>query len=171
MTNLPLVVGQPGSGTTLHLVGFTVGDEEFCVDILKVQEIIRMVAISAMPNAPDYIEGIINLRGRIIPIIDFRKRFHILCASTVDERAKRIVVVSLNTATIGLVVDSVSQVFKLVESQISPAPEVAKGYDAEAIVGIGQMGEKLLIILDVEQMFSGMELTGMDGLERPGAHA
>ncbi len=162
MSNLPVVAGNALAGQTLHMVGFTVGSEEFCVDILKVQEIIRMVPITAMPNAPDYVEGVINLRGKVIPIIDFRKRFHIFDTTTVEEQNRRIVVVSIGSATIGLVVDQVSQVLKLNADQISPTPAVAKGYEADSIIGVGRIGEKLLIILDLEKVFSDAELTGME---------
>ncbi len=162
MSNLPVVAGNALSGQTLHMVGFTVGSEEFCVDILKVQEIIRMVPITSMPNAPDYVEGVINLRGKVIPIIDFRKRFHIFETTTVEEQHRRIVVVSIGSATIGLVVDQVSQVIKLSADQISPTPAVAKGYEADAIIGVGRIGEKLLIILDLEKIFSDAELAGME---------
>ena len=148
--------------TLIQLVTFSIGEEEFGVDILKVQEIIRMVPITAMPNAPDYVEGVINLRGKVIPIIDFRKRFHIFDTTTVEEQNRRIVVVSIGSATIGLVVDQVSQVLKLNADQISPTPSVAKGYDADAIIGVGRIGEKLLIILDLEKVFSDAELTGME---------
>ena len=160
MGNLP-VVANSASSAILHMVGFSVGNEEFCVDILKVQEIIRMVAITAMPNAPDYVEGVINLRGKVIPVIDFRKRFHIFDGTEADSQSKRIVVVSINNATIGLVVDKVSQVLKMTADQISPTPTVAKGYDAEAIIGVGRIGEKLLIILDLERIFSEGELSDM----------
>ena len=161
MGNLQVVTTTTANGGVLHMVGFAVCREEFCVDILKVQEIIRMVPITAMPNAPDYVEGVINLRGKVIPVIDFRKRFHIFDQNQVDSQAKRIVVVSIGNTTIGLVVDKVSQVLKMTTEQISPTPTVAKGYDAEAIIGVGRIGEKLLIILDLEKLFSAGELAGM----------
>ena len=141
MSNLPVVAGNTLAGQTLHMVGFTVGSEEFCIDILKVQEIIRMVQITAMPNSPDYVEGVINLRGKVIPIIDFRKRFHIFDSTSVEEQNKRIVVVSIGSATIGLVVDQVSQVLKLNADQISPTPAVAKGYEADSIIGVPTVRE------------------------------
>ena len=155
------VINTTTSSDVLHMVGFSVGNEEFCVDILKVQEIIRMVAITAMPNAPDYVEGVINLRGKVIPVIDFRKRFHIFDGTEADSQSKRIVVVSIGNATIGLVVDKVSQVLKITADQISPTPTVAKGYDADSIIGVGRIGEKLLIILDLDKLFSEGELSDM----------
>lgn len=165
MNNLPVLSGMLSGGETLHLVGFRVGDEEFGVEILKVQEIIRMVPITSMPNAPGFIEGVIDLRGKIIPIIDFRKRFHIADVRTSNETARRIVVIALSKSTIGLVVDRVTQVIKIADNQISPAPPVVKGFDADGIVGVGKLAEKLLIILDVEQMFSFGELSGVGDMD------
>ena len=150
-----------GSLDSLHMVGFAVGSEEFCIDILKVQEIIRMVEITVMPNAPDYVEGVINLRGRIIPIIDFRKRMHLMPGGGTDEKNRRIVVVSFGKVTVGLVVDKVSHVMKLNADQVSPTPEVSKGFDSECIKGVGRSGDKLLILLDVEKMFQQDEFEGI----------
>src|SRR5512137_1059477 len=89
----------------IQLVGFTVDGEDFGVDILKVQEIIRMVEITKMPNAPEYVEGVINLRGKVIPVVDFRKRFHLKEDAAENHDNKRIVVVALSHVTIGIVVD------------------------------------------------------------------
>lgn len=149
------------SGDSLHMVGFTVGSEEFCVDILKVQEIIRMVEITVMPNAPDYVEGVINLRGKIIPIIDFRKRMHLPYAEHINEQNRRIVVVSFGKVTVGLVVDKVSHVMKLNSDQISPTPDVVKGFDSECLMGVGRSGDRLLVLLDLEKMFSQEEFQGL----------
>lgn len=146
------------SSDSLHMVGFTVGSEEFCVDILKVQEIIRMVEITVMPNSPDYVEGVINLRGKIIPIIDFRKRMHLPDSEILNEQTRRIVVVSFGKMIAGLVVDKVSHVMKLSADQISPTPEVSKGCDSECIMGVGRSGDRLLILLDLDRMFKENEL-------------
>lgn len=152
---------KSSAASALHMVGFTVGGEEFCLDILKVQEIIRMVNITVMPNAPDYVEGVINLRGKIIPIIDFRKRLHLISNETVNEQSRRIVVVSFGKVTVGLVVDKVSQVMKLDASQVSATPDVTKGFDSECIMGVGRAGDRLLILLDVEKMFRQDEFEGI----------
>jgi purine-binding chemotaxis protein CheW len=111
----------------LHMVGFSVGDLQFCIDILKVQEIIRMVEITKMPNTLEYVEEIINLRGRVIPIIDFRKRCNPGGDSEWDPHLKRIVVAAIVERTIGLVVDKVSQVLNLEQADITPSPDVIKG--------------------------------------------
>ncbi len=157
-----MAIQQVATSGVLHMVGFTVGKEEFCVDILKVQEIIRMVEITVMPNAPDYVEGVINLRGKVIPVIDFRKRFHIMDDTETDMQSKRIVVVAFSGITIGLVVDKVSQVMKLSQEQISPTPDTVKGYDSECISGVGRVGDKLLILLDLEKLFAQNGLGGVE---------
>lgn len=149
------------SSESFHGVGFTVGKEEFCIDILKVQEIIRMVPITAMPNAPDYVEGVINLRGKIIPVIDFRKRFHIYDSSDGDDESRRIIVVSFGTVNVGIIVDKVSQVLKVSEDQISPTPDVVRGYDSDYIRGVARVGDRLIILLELEQLFAQY---GMDNI-------
>ncbi len=156
-----VINGGKGAGDSMHMVGFTVASEEFCVDILKVQEIIRMVEITVMPNTPDYVEGIINLRGKIIPIIDFRKRMHLPFAENLNEQSRRIVVVSFGKVTVGLVVDKVSHVMKLSTDQISPTPEVIKGFESECLMGVGRSGDKLLILLDLEKLFHQDEFVGL----------
>ncbi len=156
-----VVNGGKGSGESMHMVGFTVGTEEFCVDILKVQEIIRMVEITVMPNSPDYVEGVINLRGKIIPIIDFRKRMHLPFTDNLNEQSRRIVVVSFGKVTVGLVVDKVSHVMKLSTDQISPTPDVIKGFESECLMGVGRSGDKLLILLDLEKLFRQDEFEGL----------
>ncbi|GAM08817.1 chemotaxis protein CheW [Geobacter sp. OR-1] len=139
--------------TTLQMVSFTVGDEEFCVDILKVQEIIRMVKITHMPNAPEYVEGIINLRNKVIPVIDFRKKMHFSGGTALNEQERRIVVVSFGKTLVGLIVDKVSQVMKISPDHITSTPEVIKGYDSECLMGIGRVNEKLIVLLDLDKMF------------------
>ncbi|HOP39750.1 MAG TPA: chemotaxis protein CheW [Geobacteraceae bacterium] len=147
-----------GVGDMHHMVGFVVGNEEFCVDILKVQEIIRMLEITKIPNAPEYAEGVINLRGRVIPVIDFRKRFNLPESSEDSNENRRIVVVDITGTTIGLIVDQVSHVIKLDGESVSPTPETVKNSAGGCFNGIGRVGEKLIILLDVEGMFDDGEL-------------
>lgn len=137
--------------------------EEYCFDILKVQEIIKMAPITAIPSAPDHVEGIINLRGRVIPIIDFRRRFNISGECTTDEADKVIVVTTTKQASVGFIVDALTQVMKLPLEDLSPAPAGTTGCDAEAIRGVGKMGERLVIVLDLEKMFSAEEINGLAG--------
>jgi len=146
----------------LHMVGFSVGDEEFCIDILKVQEIIRMVNITNIPNAPEYVEGIINLRGRIIPILDFRKRCNLCGEAEWDKQHKRIVVAAIGERTVGLVVDNVSQVLKLDQANIASTPDVVKGFNSDFISGVCKDGDKLLILLDLEKLITEGELDDIE---------
>jgi purine-binding chemotaxis protein CheW len=156
---MQMTTGQTaGSGDLSHLVGFTVDNEEYCVDILKVQEIIRMVGITKMPNAPGFVEGVINLRGKVIPVIDFRKRFNLGGSADVSGNNRRIVVVIIDGVTIGFIVDQVSQVFKLNPEQIAPAPETVRNRDSDCISGVGMLNDKLLILLDLEKMLNQGEL-------------
>jgi len=142
----------------LQMVGFTVGQEEFCVDILKVQEIIRMVKITHMPNAPEYVEGIINLRNKVIPVIDFRKKMNFSDESEAKEQDRRIVVISFGKTLVGIIVDKVSQVMKISQDQITATPEVIKGYDSECLMGVGRVNEKLIVLLDLDKMFKQEEI-------------
>jgi purine-binding chemotaxis protein CheW len=151
------------AGKPLHLVGFRIGKEEYCFDILKVQEIIRMLPITTVPSSPPHVEGIINLRGRVVPIIDFRKRFNISGECTVEEAEKVIVVTSSKHATVGFVVDALTQVMKLPLEDLSPAPAGTAGCDAEAIRGIGNARDRLVIVLDLEKMFTSDEISDLKG--------
>jgi purine-binding chemotaxis protein CheW len=165
MTTLPnLSRGKSAADKPLHLVGFTVGHEEYCFEILKVREIIRMTPITTVPATPGHVEGIINLRGRIVPVIDFRKRFRITGECTVDEADKVIVVTTTRNAAVGFIVDALSQVMKLPAEDLSPAPAGGAGCDAEAIRGVGNVGDRLVIVLDLEKMFSEDELTTLTGV-------
>lgn len=165
MTTLPtLSRGKSRADKPLHLVGFTVGNEEYCFEILKVREIVRMTPITAVPAPPGHLEGIINLRGKIVPVIDFRKRLRIAGECSVDEADKVIVVTATHNGTVGFIVDALSQVMKLPANDLSPAPAGATGCDAEAIRGVGRVGERLVIVLDLEKMFSDDELTTLTGV-------
>jgi purine-binding chemotaxis protein CheW len=133
----------------LQLVSFNLGNEEYAVDILRVQEIIRMAEITPIPNAPLYVEGVINLRGKVIPVVNLRKKFG-LDLKQVDSHS-RIVVVDVG-ATIGLLVDSVSQVLRIYPDTVEPPPPMADGAGSEYISGIGKLEDRLLILLDIQSL-------------------
>lgn len=145
-----------------HMVSFSVGNERFGVDILTVREIIRMVEITRIPKAPEYVEGVINLRGKVIPIVDFRKRFNMEEDPDGNNRDRRIIVGAIGETTVGLVVDQVSHVIKLGGEEVSPAPPAVKGFDSAFIKGVGRLKEGLLIILALEKLFSHCQLQAMD---------
>jgi purine-binding chemotaxis protein CheW len=142
---------------TRQLVGFAVGKEEYGVDIMSVREIIRMVEITRIPDTPEYVEGVINLRGVVIPVIDFRKRFGTVDTGDNREDDRRIVVVDIKGKRVGLIVDRVTQVVKLDGERISPPPEVVKDQGQDYIGGIGQLGAKMVIILNVEELLGREE--------------
>jgi len=125
---------------------------EYGVPITSVQEIIPMTKPTKVPQAPDFVEGIINLRGKIIPIIDLKKRFGIGFSQINSET--RSIVVEVNNQTVGVIVDEVNEVLRLAEDNIEPPPEVIGGITAEYLTGVGKLGERLLILLDVEKIFN-----------------
>ena len=125
------------SGKTFQAVTFALGGEEYGVDIAQVQEINRMVTITNVPRAPQFMEGVINLRGRLIPIIDLRTRF----GMARSERTKdtRIIVTEIGSRSVGMVVDSVSEVLRIPVEQIEDAPDLVAGVDTEYVQGVGKM--------------------------------
>jgi len=152
------------SDQELQLVSFNVGSEEFGVDILKVHEINRMTEITRVPKAPVFVEGVINLRGKIIPIIDLRKRFGM--ETKEKDKNTRIVVVEINEQTIGFVVDSVSEVIRMPMENIDDAPELVTGIDADYIKGVGKLENNLLILLDLEKVMSKQELQKVEKINK-----
>ena len=139
----------------LQLVSFRLGNEEFGIDILNVQEINRLVEITKVPKAPQFVEGIINLRGKVIPIIDLRKRFFMDGKDYTQHT--RIVVVDINDQVMGMVVDSVDEVLRIPSSTIEPPPEVVSGIDSEYIRGVAKLENRLLILLDLTRILSSEE--------------
>lgn len=141
----------------IQLVSFFLGDEEFGADILMVQEIIRMQTITRVPNAPHFVEGVINLRGKVIPIVDLRKRLNVN-EPIEDTRKIRVIVVDVEGKITGFIVDSVSQVLRIPQSTVEPAPSiVSTGIDSEYITGVSKLNDKLLILLDFNKILSKSE--------------
>jgi purine-binding chemotaxis protein CheW len=134
----------------MQLVSFNIGTEEFGVDILKVQEINRMVEITKVPQAPSYVEGVINLRGKVIPIIDLRKRFNLELKE--QDKNTRIVVVDIVGNIMGMIVDSVSEVLRLPANTIEPPPDLVTGINSEYINGVAKLEDRLLIFLDLSKV-------------------
>ncbi len=152
------------SDELLQLVSFRLADEEFGVDILKVQEIIRMVDMTRVPNSPEFVEGVINLRGRIIPIIALRKRFGV--EPRPPDKRTRIMVVEVDRKTIGFIVDSVSEVLRIPRSTVEPTPEVVSSVNAEYFSGVGKLEDRLLILLDLNRLLTGSERNLLEGAAR-----
>ncbi len=133
--------------TIHHLVTFNLGKEEYGVDIGSVQEIIRASDITPVPGAPGHVRGVINLRGKIIPVVDLRKRFALQDAKESD--GQRIIVVEVGGKRLGMLVDSVSQVLKVSSSVVEDMPEEATSVDDDFIKGIGKLDGRLVIMLDL----------------------
>jgi len=151
----------------LQLVSFTVGEELFAVDILSVQEINRMLELTKVPQSPEGIEGVINLRGRIIPVLDLRVQFGI-SASSQDEHT-RIIVVEVQGNTIGFIVDSVHEVLRISRSVIEPPPQMGTSIDSSYVSGVAKLDEDLLILLDLEHLLSPEALSKLSNMQRAAA--
>lgn len=148
-------------GTLLQLASFKLANEEYAVDIGAVQEIVRMSSITRVPRAPSFVEGVVNLRGKIVPVIDLRLRFGL--ANVEATKSTRIVIVQVAGKTVGLIVDSVREVLRLDSEAVSPPPEmVASGVDAAFFKGVGQLGERLIILLDLQRLLSQDELQSLE---------
>ncbi len=134
----------------LQLVSFRIGNEEFGVEIIKVKEIIRMVEITRVPRAPDFIEGVINLRGKVIPVIDFRKRLELEPREW--DNKTRIIVVEVNHHVIGFIVDAVTEVMRIPLSTTDLPSSLNTEVSRKFIRSIGILDKRLLILLDLEKL-------------------
>ncbi len=143
---------QGKSDKLLQLVSFKVGEEEFGIDILKVQEINRMMEITQVPDSPPDVEGVVNLRGKVIPVIDLRKRFGLQPKEQTNHT--RIIVVELSNKTVGFIVDEVNEVLRIPSSVTEPPPSLAVGNSANYIIGIGKLDNRLLTLLDLDKVIS-----------------
>lgn len=146
------------SGSVLNqIVSFKLADEEYGLDIMKVQEIILIGQITQMPQAPDFVRGLINLRGHVIPIIDLRKRFGFPDAE--KSESQRIIVVNVGKRTMGIVVDEVDQVLRVKAEDVEPPPTSVKGINHDFITGLVKRERKLVILLDIEHLLTERERT------------
>jgi len=141
----------PEADPLLQMVGFHLGEEVFIIDIFQIQEIIRPTEISRMPKAPEYIEGVINLRGNVIPVMDLRKRFGIPLPG--ENEQERIIVIKTADQPMGMIVDAVTEVLRLPKEAIDPAPDLdAAAIDTRFISGVAKVKDKLLFLLDLKQL-------------------
>ncbi|MHC1790214.1 chemotaxis protein CheW [Solidesulfovibrio sp.] len=141
----------------LQLVTFGIGEEEYGIDILEVQEIIRIMDITKIPNAPPHVEGVITLRGKVIPVIGLRCRFNM--ESRPHDSQTRIIVVDIRGIIIGFLVDGVSEVLRIQSHTVEPPPPVVAGIESEYIKGVGKLDNRLLILLDLDKLIPIGELT------------
>ncbi|MBN2473520.1 MAG: chemotaxis protein CheW [Pirellulales bacterium] len=147
------------TGTT-QLVSFRLGKEEYGIEITKIREIILMGEITRIPQTPDYVKGLINLRSTVIPVIDLRIRFGLPETELTDE--SRIMVLHVGTKTIGIIVDAVSEVLRVSPEMIAPPPPTVAGLGREYLTGLVKQQDRLLILLDIDKIFSTEEVAAME---------
>jgi purine-binding chemotaxis protein CheW len=156
-------MAEKNTGAEQQLVVFTLGNESYAVDINTVKEIIHLQPVTRLPGTPPSVEGVINLRGSVIPIIDLRKRFEM----DLVERSKdtRIVVVNCGNSSVGVIVDSVAQVLRIPLESVEPASNVFSDEQVEYLLGIVKLTNRLIILLDMDRILSSQELSSLRAFE------
>ena len=154
--------------TSLQLVTFQLGQEQYGIDIMEVDGIVREDNIRPIPNAPPSVEGIFNLRGEIIPVINLHKRFHLGRAelSEEDKLLSGLVIININDMLIGVIIDKVSRVVTIETAKIQPPPQMISGIGAEYISGVAHEDGGYLIILDIHRLFDPKELRQLGGIAK-----
>ncbi|MBQ3923113.1 MAG: purine-binding chemotaxis protein CheW [Spirochaetales bacterium] len=150
---------------TISLVTFKISNETYAIDIMEVNEIVKLTEITPIPNAPDFVDGIITLRGQIIPIVDLNKRFNFAPRTYTeeDELFRAIVIIRVQDMTIGILIDQVNRVIPIDRNQIQPPPQMVSGVGAEFISGVVKQNDNLFVILDIQKLFSKKELMMLSG--------
>jgi len=159
ISNLPL--GQSNSDIAgQEFLAFTLGSEEYGIDILKVQEIRGYEAVTRIANAPIFLKGVINLRGIIVPVVDMRIKFD-LGEPTYDQFTV-VIILNISGRIVGMVVDSVSDVTTLFPNQVRPAPEMGTTFSSDFLIGLGTIDERMLILVDIDKLMSSPEMGLVD---------
>ena len=164
MAGLAAVSKLAGETVGQEFLIFTLGNEEYGIDILKVQEIRGYDQVTRIANTPAFIKGVTNMRGVIVPIIDLRVKFSQQSVSY-DENTV-VIVLNFGQRVVGIVVDGVSDVLSLTAEQIRPAPEFAVTLATEYLTGLGSLGERMLILVDIEKLLSSEEMSLVDSVAK-----
>lgn len=146
----------------IQLACFKVGEERYAADIMSIKEIILCRKITRIPSAPDFIEGVINLRGQVIPVIDMRKRLGLTPAG--PEGTARIIIIRVLDKDVGIIVDSVLKVLRVGKREMQPPPSIAKGVESEYLKGIVKDGDELVLLLDMEKILTTSEKVGLEDI-------
>jgi purine-binding chemotaxis protein CheW len=146
-----------------EFLAFKLGKEEYGIDILKVQEIRGYEAVTRIASAPEFIKGVINLRGIIIPVVDMRIKFNL--GEPVYDDFTVVIILNINGRVVGMVVDSVSDVTTLQPDQVKPAPEMGTAFSTEYMMGLGTIDERMLILVDIDKLMSSPEMGLIDSLQ------
>ena len=139
-----------------EFLAFTLGQEEYGIDILKVQEIRGYDAVTRIANAPEFVKGVVNLRGIIVPIVDMRIKFKL--GTPVYDQFTVVIILNIGGRVMGMVVDSVSDVTTLSPEQIKPAPEIGTAFNTDYLIGLGTLEERMLILIDIDRLMSSAEM-------------
>ncbi|MBY0238583.1 MAG: chemotaxis protein CheW [Burkholderiaceae bacterium] len=139
-----------------EFLAFKLGKEEYGIDILKVQEIRGYEAVTRIASAPEFIKGVINLRGIIIPVVDMRIKFQL--GEVVYDQFTVVIILNINGRVVGMVVDSVSDVTTLTQDQVKPSPEMGTAFSTEYIIGLGTIDERMLILVDIDRLMSSPDM-------------
>jgi len=143
---------------------FVLGEEIYGIEILKAREIIGLMDITTVPQTPDYMKGVINLRGKVIPVIDLRMKFSMQEEAHTQETC--VIVVEVNSTSIGIIVDSVSEVSDIGGGEIENAPKFGQNIDTSFIMGLGKVKDKIIILLDIDAVLSSAELEMVEELAK-----
>lgn len=169
MTNPPKATGRVISSSGKYLT-FQLGEESYGLEIMKAQEIIGMMRVTKVPRMPDFVRGVINLRGRVIPVIDLRRKFGLEPKPDTDRTCIIVCQVARDgqQVTVGLIVDEVSEVLDIREDQIDPAPDFGGVVDTSFLLGIGKVGPRVIMLLDADKVFSAAEVAAVAHVRAPG---
>jgi len=148
--------GQAAEAGSRELLTFTLGNEEYGIDILKVQEIRGYDAVTTIANSPDFIKGVINLRGIIVPIVDMRIKFRL--GNVTYNNLTVVIILNVASRVIGIVVDGVSDVIALTPEQLKAAPEFSGTMDTQYITGLGTVDERMIIVVDIEKLMTSRDM-------------
>ena len=160
---------RKGTGDLKQFISFSIGEEEYGLELLRVKEVIRIREITWLPKAPSFVKGIINLRGDVIPIIDLRDKFGL--ESREQTAQTRVIVVEVEGRLMGMVVDSASQVVRIPADQIDPPPPMLGGFSQEFITGVGKLDDKLIILLNTDAILTMDEMKALNTIDRATADA
>ena len=143
-----------------EFLAFTLGNEEYGIDILKVQEIRGYEAVTRIANAPDFLKGVINLRGNIVPVVDMRIKFNLGTPSY--DQFTVVIILNIEGKIVGMVVDSVSDVTTLMPGQVRPAPEMGTTFSTDFLIGLGTLEDRMLILVEIDKLMSSPEMGLVD---------
>lgn len=153
---VPTTANADGDMAGREFLAFKLGKEEYGIDILKVQEIRGYEAVTRIASAPEFIKGVINLRGIIIPVVDMRIKFQL--GEVVYDQFTVVIILNINGRVVGMVVDSVSDVTTLTQDQVKPSPEMGTAFSTEYIIGLGTIDERMLILVDIDRLMSSPDM-------------